>query len=141
MGTAVAGRELYEAQPVPPRLQAERFGVDGHGACKADAGRQVVLVQLDGGAHASLRCLVVASSFYQGHALEASQSNDVSTTFQRSRALKPEPHGWPPRTTPARAKRPDPSLSYVQRLEPARCGVRRAQAPGFAPSRGWSALP
>ena len=47
--TAVAGRELNEAQAVAIDVEAQGLGVDGDARTEREAGRQIVLVQCDGG--------------------------------------------------------------------------------------------
>ena len=46
---AVARRELDEAQPVAIDVEPKRLGVDGDARTEGEAGRQIVLVQGDGG--------------------------------------------------------------------------------------------
>jgi len=47
MGAAVAIGQLHDAEPVTQGAKSKRLGIDGHGRAKADAGRKVVLVELD----------------------------------------------------------------------------------------------
>jgi hypothetical protein len=47
MGIAIARGQLDHAQPVAPRVEAHRLGVDGHNWAKVQPVGQVILVEVD----------------------------------------------------------------------------------------------
>ena len=53
---AVSGGKLHQTQPVAMRIEAHRFGVDGHDGTERKGLGQIVPVQVDGSARHELRC-------------------------------------------------------------------------------------